>query len=79
VIVGTGGMRLPRRATAKRTGTRMTMVGDPTGMRLELIENKDAATGVARSLNVAFGQSDVDGAVTSLLDRAGNASAGNRS
>jgi hypothetical protein len=62
-------MRLPRRATAKRTGTRMAMVGDSTGMRLELIENKDAATGVPRSLHVAFGRSDVDGAVTSLLDR----------
>ena len=30
-LVGTGGMRLLRRATARRTGTRMAMVGDPTG------------------------------------------------
>jgi hypothetical protein len=53
-LVGTGSMRLLRRATAKRTGTRMAMVGDPTGMGL--IENKDAAIGVPRSLDVAFGR-----------------------
>jgi predicted enzyme related to lactoylglutathione lyase len=68
-LVGTGGMRLLRRATAKRTGTRMAMVGDPTGMKLELIENKDAATGAPRFLHVAFRSSDVDAAVTSLLDK----------
>ena len=62
-LVGTGGMRLLRRAIAKRTGTRMAMVGDPTGMKLELIENKDAATGAPRFLHVAFRSSDVDAAV----------------
>ncbi len=44
-LVRTGGMKLLRRATAKRSGTRMAMVGDPTGMKLELIENRGAARG----------------------------------
>jgi predicted enzyme related to lactoylglutathione lyase len=71
-LVGTGGMRLLRRATAKRTGTRMAMVGDPTGMKLELIENKDAAAGIPRVLHVAFRSSDVDAAATSLVDKGWN-------
>jgi predicted enzyme related to lactoylglutathione lyase len=69
LLVGTGGMRLLRRATARRTGTRMAMVGDPTGMKLELIENKDAATGIPHFLHIAFRCRDVDVAVTSLLDK----------
>jgi predicted enzyme related to lactoylglutathione lyase len=68
-LVGTGGMRLLRRATAKRTGTRMAMVGDPTGVKLELIENKDAGGTIPRFLHVAFRSRDVDAAAASLVDK----------
>ena len=62
-------MRLLRRATAKRTGTRMAMVGDPTGMKLELIENRDAAGGAPRFLHLAFRSSDVEAAARSLIGK----------
>ena len=68
-LVGTGGMRLLRRSTAKRTGARMAMVGDPTGMKLELIENRDAVGTVPRFLHVAFRSDDVDATATSLVDK----------
>jgi hypothetical protein len=67
-LVATGGMRLLRRSTAKRTGTRMAMVGDPTGMKLELIENKDATGIVPRFLHIAFRSGDVDATATSLAN-----------
>lgn len=68
-LVATGGMKLLRRSTAKRTGTRMAMIGDPTGVKLELIENKDAAGTVPRFLHVAFRSSDVDATARSLADK----------
>src|SRR5262245_2796779 len=68
-LVRTGGMKLLRRATAKRTGTRMAMVGDPAGMKLELIENKDATGTVPRFLHVAFRSGDVDKTASSLVDK----------
>jgi hypothetical protein len=68
LLVRTGGMKVLRRATAKRTGARMAMVGDPTGMKLELIENRDAA-GAPRFLHVAFRSGDVDAAARSLVDK----------
>jgi hypothetical protein len=68
LLVRTGGMKVLRRATAKRTGARMAMVGDPTGMKLELIENRDAA-GAPRFLHVAFRSGDVDAAASSLVDK----------
>jgi len=68
-LVGTGGMKLLRRATVRRTGARMAMVGDPTGMKLELIENRDAAGGAPRFLHVAFRSSDVDAAARSLVSK----------
>lgn len=63
-LVATGGMRLLRRGTARRTGARMAMVGDPTGMKLELIENPEAHE--PRYLHVAFRSNDVDGALDAL-------------
>jgi hypothetical protein len=66
-LVKTGGMKLLRRATAKRTGTRMAMIGDPTGVKLELIENRDAAGGTPRFLHVAFRSDDVDAAARLLM------------
>jgi Glyoxalase/Bleomycin resistance protein/Dioxygenase superfamily len=68
LLVRTGGMKVLRRATAKRTGTRMAMVGDPTGMKLELVENMDAAGG-PRFLHVAFRSGDVDAAARSLVGK----------
>jgi predicted enzyme related to lactoylglutathione lyase len=65
-LVATGGMKLLRRSIAKRTGTRMAMIGDPTGMKLELIENKDAAATTPRFLHVAFRSDDVEAAARSL-------------
>jgi hypothetical protein len=66
-LVGTGGMKLLRRATAMRTGARMAMVGDPAGMKLELIENKTAT--VPRFLHLAFRSGDVDATAKSLVDK----------
>jgi hypothetical protein len=68
-LVATGGMRLLRRATAKRSGTRMAMVGDPCGMKIELIENTDAARTAPRLLHVAFRSRDVDAAAASLVEK----------
>lgn len=68
-LVRTGGMRLLRRGTALRTGARMAMVGDRVGMKLELIENRDAAPAAPRFLHVAFRSSDVDAAAQSLVDK----------
>jgi predicted enzyme related to lactoylglutathione lyase len=66
-LVATGGMRLLRRGTNKRSGTRLAMVGDPTGMKLELIENPDAT--VPRFLHVAFRSADVDATASALKDK----------
>jgi catechol 2,3-dioxygenase-like lactoylglutathione lyase family enzyme len=60
----TGGMRLLRRGTNKRSGERLAMVGDATGMKLELIENKSLTE--PRFLHIAFRASDLDGAQASL-------------
>jgi Glyoxalase/Bleomycin resistance protein/Dioxygenase superfamily len=68
-LVRTGGMKLLRRATVKRTGARMAMVGDPTGMKLELIENRNAAGGAPRFRHVAFRSGDVDAAARSLVGK----------
>src|SRR5579864_8690100 len=68
-LVGTGGMRLLRRGTAKRTGARLAMVGDPTGMKLELIENKGVAGAAPRFLHVAFRSHDADATAASLVGK----------
>jgi len=60
----TGGMRLLRRGANKRSGARLAMVGDPTGMKLELIENPDAHE--PRFLHVAFRSGDVDATLVAL-------------
>ena len=60
----TGGMRLLRRGFNKRSGERLAMVGDATGMKLELIEN--TALSAPRFLHIAFRSSDLDGAQASL-------------
>jgi predicted enzyme related to lactoylglutathione lyase len=68
-LTGTGGLKLLRRGSAKRTGTRLAMIGDPTGMKLELIENKELAGTAPRFLHVAFRSGDVDAATAALVER----------
>ena len=61
----TGGMRLLRRGTNKRSGQRLAMVGDPTGMKLELVENPEAHE--PRFLHLAFRSGNVESALESLV------------
>lgn len=63
----TGGMRLLRRGTNKRSGERLAMVGDATGMKLELIENPAARE--PRFLHVAFRSDDAEAAASSLEEQ----------
>jgi predicted enzyme related to lactoylglutathione lyase len=63
----TGGMRLLRRGTNKRSGERLAMVGDATGMKLELIENPAAHE--PRFLHVAFRSADAEAAANSLEEQ----------
>jgi catechol 2,3-dioxygenase-like lactoylglutathione lyase family enzyme len=69
-LCATGGMRLLRRGINKRSGQRLAMVGDATGMKLELIENPDAH--VPRFSHLAFRSADVDAALSSLQDQGWN-------
>ena len=57
-FVRTGGLKLLRRGVATATGAEIAMLGDRTGMKIELIENRDA-TGL-RFLHIAFRAGDVD-------------------
>ncbi|MDF2116818.1 VOC family protein [Roseiarcaceae bacterium H3SJ34-1] len=57
-FVGTGGLKLLRRGVATATGVEIAMLGDRTGMKIELIENK-AATEL-KFLHIAFRSDDVD-------------------
>jgi predicted enzyme related to lactoylglutathione lyase len=66
----TGAMRLLRRGFNKRSGQRLAMVGDATGMKLELIENPEAHE--PRFLHLAFRSGDVDAALTTLVDQGWN-------
>lgn len=66
----TGAMRLLRRGFNKRTNERLAMVGDPVGMKLELIESKDAPA--PRFAHIAFRSRDVDAALTSLVGQGWN-------
>src|SRR5262245_32995161 len=47
-LVGTGGMKVLRTGVLRTTGARLAMVGDPAGMKLELIENKETPTAAPR-------------------------------
>jgi hypothetical protein len=60
-FVSTGGLRLQRRGTATATGARIAMLGDRTGLKIELIENP-AATSL-RFLHIAYESSDVDASI----------------
>jgi predicted enzyme related to lactoylglutathione lyase len=66
-LCGTGGMRLLRRGSNKRTGARLAMIGDATGMKLELIENPEAVE--PRFLHIAFRSGDIDASLAALVDQ----------
>jgi len=63
-FVSTGGLKLLRRGVATATGVEIAMLGDRTGMKIELIENK-AATEM-KFLHVAFRAADVDTATQEI-------------
>jgi hypothetical protein len=67
LLCATGAMRLLRRGINKRSGARLAMVGDATGMKLELIENPDAHE--PRFSHVAFRSANVDAALSTLVDQ----------
>jgi hypothetical protein len=61
-----GDLKLIRWGTVGRAGQRMVMLGDGTGMKIELTENP--ATDAPRFLHVAFRSNDVDEACSTLAD-----------
>ena len=67
-------MRVLRYGTHNRSGSRLAMVGDPTGMKLEIVENPEAKE--ARFLHVAFRASDVDASLTALAEKGWEAMGG---
>jgi hypothetical protein len=50
-----------RRGTATATGTRIAMLGDRTGVKIELIENLTATS--LRFLHIAYESDDVDASI----------------
>lgn len=63
-FVSTGGLKLLRRGVATATGVEIAMLGDRTGMKIELFENKTATD--LRFLHVAFRAADVDTATQEI-------------
>jgi len=63
-LARTGGVRLLRRGTAVATGRPIAMLGDRTGMKVELIENPDVS-GVSFS-HLAFGTDNIDASLSEL-------------
>ena len=63
-FTSTGGLRLLRRGIASATGVEIAMLGDRTGMKIELIENKGATE--LKFLHIAFRSADVDSAVQEI-------------
>jgi catechol 2,3-dioxygenase-like lactoylglutathione lyase family enzyme len=61
IFVRTGGLRLLREGIATATGAKIAMLGDRTGMKIELIESPDA--NAAQFLHVAFQTDDVDASI----------------
>jgi catechol 2,3-dioxygenase-like lactoylglutathione lyase family enzyme len=60
-FASTGGMRLLRQGTSTATGTPIAMLGDRTGMKIELIENP--AVTALRFLHIAYVCDDVDASI----------------
>lgn len=56
-LVASGTLRVIRIGTMRRTGTRIAMLGDGTGVKIELIENSEAGT--PRLAHIAIRSTDV--------------------
>jgi len=65
-FVGTGGLKLLRRGTATATGVPIAMLGDRTGMKIELIENPNATS--VTFLHIAFSADNVDTSIAEAKD-----------
>lgn len=63
-LVASGALRVIRLGTMRRTGTRIAMLGDGTGVKIELIESGDA--GIPRLAHVAIRSTDVAQSVRHL-------------
>jgi hypothetical protein len=63
-FVSTGGLKLLRRGVATATGVEIAMLGDRTGMKIELIENKNATE--LKFLHIAFRSDNVDTATQEI-------------
>jgi catechol 2,3-dioxygenase-like lactoylglutathione lyase family enzyme len=61
IFVRTAGLRLLRRGTVGTTGAKLAMLGDRTGMKIELIESPD--TTAPLFLHLAFQTDDVDASI----------------
>ncbi len=61
IFVRTGGLRLLRQGTVRATGAKLAMLGDRTGMKIELIEIPD--TNALQFLHLAFQTDDVDASI----------------
>ncbi|KKC25861.1 VOC family protein [Sphingomonas sp. SRS2] len=63
------GLKLIRRGTLGRTGGAMAMIGDGTGMKIELVETPDATTPTL--LHIAFRSDDVASDAIAVEGKAG--------
>ena len=66
-LLATGAFKLLREGTRVTTGTRIFMLGDGTGFKLELIESPDVTA--PTFAHVALRVADVDQAQTALIDQ----------
>lgn len=66
-LVATGAMRVIRTGVLARTGQRIVMLGDGTGVKIELIEAPEAQ--VPRLAHIAFRCADAPAAKESLEDQ----------
>ena len=66
IFVRTGGLRLLRQGIATATGAKIAMLGDRTGMKIELIESPE--TNAPQFLHVAFQTDDVDASIQQAKD-----------
>jgi len=61
IFVRTGGLRLLRQGIATATGAKIAMLGDRTGMKIELIESPE--TNALQFLHIAFQTDDLDASI----------------
>lgn len=66
-LVASGALRVVRVGIMRRTGLRIAMLGDGTGVKIEIIESSDAAA--PRLAHIAFRSGDVAGSIRHLEER----------